>query len=522
MSLITSGGVMDLTLGASARPATSGKLAGFALLEATVRATAATQADTQLEQFLREPSPWRALALWLGQTDSGRLRLTRQHVARLLSRDIARIDELLTRQVNAILHDPAFQKLEASWRGLRYLVEQVPEGENIKVRVLNVSWKELTRDQERALEFDQSQLFRKVYGEEFGTPGGEPFGVLLGDYEVRHRPGPDNPTDDVGTLLALSSVAAAAFAPFLAAVHPSLLDLESFTELERPLNLSRTFEPLEYLKWRAFRHVEDARFIGLVLPRVLMRLPYQDGDGRVDGFRFREEVADPDRRQYLWGNAVYPFGGVLVRAFSSCGWLADIRGVPSDSPGGGVVTGLPVHPFSTDPTGVAPKCSTDVMITDVQEKELAELGFIPLCHCPDTEVAAFYGSPSVQRVKKYDEAAATANARLSAMLPYVLCVSRFAHYLKVIARDRIGAFVGPDECEEYLRRWVNNYVVANEEAGPETKARYPLREARVEIREHPGKPGSYLCVFHLRPHFQLDQVDTALSLWTELAAGNPR
>jgi type VI secretion system ImpC/EvpB family protein len=477
--------------------------------------TALEKKAKPLDRFLQEPSPWKALATWLAQSPARPA--TKQQVAHVLCREIARIDVLLARQVNAILHHPSFQTLEASWRGLRYLVGQVPEGESIKVRVLHVTWKELTRDLERALEFDQSQLFRKVYGEEFGTPGGEPFSVLLGDYAIRHRPTPDHPVDDLAALQAIAAVAAAAFAPFIAGSHPSLLDLEGFTELEQPLNLPRTFEQPEYLKWRAFRQTEDARFIGLTLPRVLMRLPYQDDAGRRDGFRFCEAVSRPDRRQYLWGNAVYAFGAVLMQAFVQSGWLADIRGVPTDARGGGLVPGLPVDGFGTDRPGVAPKCSTDAMITDLQEKELGELGFIPLCPCPSTDAAAFYGNQSVQRARTYDEPAANANAGLSAMLQYILCVARFAHYVKVIARDKIGSFAGPSDCEDYLYRWLAGYVTGNDEVGLETKARYPLREARVQIREHPDKPGSYLGVFHLRPHFQLDQVVTAVRLIAELA-----
>jgi type VI secretion system ImpC/EvpB family protein len=440
----------------------------------------------------------------------------------LLVREIARIDARLTRQVNAILHHPSFQKLEASWRGVRYLVDQIPDEENIKVRVLNVTWKELTRDLERALEFDQSQLFRKVYSEEFGMPGGEPFSVLLGDYAIRPRPTPEHPFDDLGALQAIAAVAAAAFAPFIAGIHPSLLDLEAFTELEQPVNLSRIFEQPEYLKWRALRLADDARFLGLTLPRVLMRLPYRDDVGRADGFHFREVAGMPDRRQYLWGNAVYAFGAVLMRSFAESGWLAAIRGTSADGGGGGRVPGLPVDSFDTDAWGVAPKCPTDILITDTQEKELGELGFIPLCHCLGTAVAAFYGNQSVQRAQAYDEPAANANARLSTMLQYILCVARFAHYVKVIARDKLGSFAGPSECEDYLQRWLFNYVTANDEVGLETKARYPLREARVQIREHPDKPGSYLGIFHLRPHFQLDQVITAVRLITELAPSQPR
>src|SRR5262249_10692791 len=256
---------------------------------------------------------------------------------------------------------------------------------------------------------------------------------LLGDYEIHHRPQPDHPVDDLAALRAIAGVAAAAFAPFIAGVHPSTLDLTSFVELERPLNLPRTFDQLEYLKWRGLRQAEDARFIGLTMPRVLTRLPYQDNTARVDGFRFREEVDAPSRQGYLWGTAVYAFGAVLVRCFAESGWLAAIRGARRGVEGGGVVTGLPVHSFSTDRAGIALKCSTDVIISDAQEKELGDLGFIPLCYCQDTELAAFYGNQSLQKPAKYDEPAATVNATLSAMVQYMLCVSRIAHYVKVIA-----------------------------------------------------------------------------------------
>jgi type VI secretion system ImpC/EvpB family protein len=490
------------------------------VIEATWAAAAAEATD--LDQFHSEPSPWRALAWWLDRRGVHPGRLTGRQLTRLLSRDIAGLDALLTRQVNAILHHPAFQKLEASWRGLRYLVEQVPEGENIKVRVLNVSWKELTRDLDRALEFDQSQLFRKVYGEEFGTPGGEPFGVLLGDYEIHNKPGPDHPFDDTGALVKISAVAAAAFAPFIAGAHPSLLELICFTELERPSNLSRTFEQVDYLKWRALRQTEDARFLGLTLPRVLMRLPYGDDNTRKDGFRFREDVEDPDRRGFLWGNASYAFGAVLVRAFADCGWFAEIRGVPREAVGGGLVTGLPVYSFHTDKTHVAPRSSTNVNLTDLVEKDLSEFGFIPLCHCPDTELAAFYSNPSLQRPQVYDEVAATMNARLSAMLQYMLCVGRFAHYLKVLARDKIGSIGEPRELEELLHRWLLKYVLSGSEDSETAKAQYPLRDAKVQVREHPGKPGSYLSVIHLQPHFQLDVVTTGVRLTTELNPLQPR
>ncbi len=473
----------------------------------------------KLDEFLAAPSPREALLRWLGWRAPPGARLTKDEVTRLLGRDIARLDALLTVQVNAILHHPRFQRLEGSWRGLHYLTGQAEGAENVKVRLLSVSWKEIARDLERAIEFDQSQLFRKVYNDEFGTPGGEPFGLLVGDYEIRPRPTAAHPVDDLSALTGISQVAAAAFAPFVTGAHPSMFGLDRFSELEQPLRVAKTFDQLEYLKWNAFRQTEDSRFVGLTLPRVLMRLPYEDGGGRVDGFRFREEVAGPDRSGYLWGNAAYAFAAVVVRAFAESGWLAGIRGVERDAIKGGLVSGLPVHCFSTDAQGVAPRCSTDVMVGDRQEQELSDLGFLSLSHCADTEFSAFYGSHSAQCPKRYDEPAATTNARISAMLQYMLCVSRFAHYLKVAARDKIGGFAEPGECEEYLNRWLQQYVTSDGEAPTEVKARYPLREASVRVREHPGRPGSYLCVAHLWPHLELDEATATLKVTTELLPG---
>jgi type VI secretion system protein ImpD len=495
------------------------------LLEAVLDGRVETRgpADPLLDQFLREPSFPRALAFYVENSRS-RLpaRATKRDVARLLNREIAQIDALLSRQINAILHHPSFQRLEASWRGLQFLVGKTPEGEpkgqeSVKIRVLSATWRELSRDQQNALEFDQSQLFRKVYEEEFGTPGGEPYGVLLADYEIHHKPSSHHPYDDLDTLTKLTGVAAASFAPLIAGVHPSFFDLERFTELEKPLDLTRTFEQLEYLKWRSLRQSEDARFVGLTVPRVLMRLPYTDDGSRTDDFRFKEDVEDPSRGQYLWGTAVYAFGSVLIRSFTESGWFASIRGAPRGIDGGGIVTGLPVHSFSTDKLGVAPKVSTDVIITDAQEKELGELGFIPLCHCQDTEYSTFFGNQSIQKPLKYDELPATINARLSSMLQYMFCVSRFSHYVKVISRDKLGALNGAGDCEEYLRKWLMRYTTANDNAGIELKSKYPLREARVALRDRPGKPGSYNCIIHLRPHFQLDQLQMAVKLRTELA-----
>jgi type VI secretion system protein ImpD len=497
--------------------------AGADLIDAAVEATipGRREAGTRLERFLREPSEAEALRLWLAWSVPPGARPNKDDAIKMLNRDVARLDALVTGQLNAILHHTRFQRLEASWQGLRYLIEQVDEAEGIKIRVLNVSWKELARDLDRAIEFDQSQLFRKVYSEEFDTPGGEPFGVLIGDYEIHPRPSGGHPVDDLRALEAISRVAAAAFAPFVAGAAPAMFELEEFSGLERPLNLPKTFEQTDYLKWRAFREKEDARFVGLCLPRVLMRRPYEDDGSRLDGFCFREEVAGPSRKKYLWGNAAYAFAAVVARAFAQSGWLANIRGVQRAADAGGLVPGLPVHCFSTDKEDVARKCSTDVIITDFEEHELSELGFIPLCHCPETGFSAFYATNSVQKPKRYDRPAATINARMSAMLQYMLCVSRFAHYLKVAARDKVGAFTEAAECERFLYDWIQQYVTSDADASPETKARYPLREASVQVREHPGKPGCYLCIAHLWPHFELEELTASVKVTTELTPGPP-
>jgi type VI secretion system protein ImpD len=474
------------------------------------------EGETFLERFLSETSPGKALAIWFHGAGLPRDAAGLRRVMQSLQGDIARLDRLLTGQINAILHHPAFRSLEASWRGVHYLVEQAAEAENVKIRLLGVSWKEIVKDIEYAIEFDQSQLFHKIYENEFGSPGGEPFGVLLGDYEIRSRPSRDHPFDDVSVLTGISHIAAAAFAPFISSVHPAVFGVDEFSDLERSLGLSKTFQQLDYLKWRAFRDTEDSRFVGLALPRILLRLPHEDDGSRVDGFCFSETTTDPTQTQYLWGNAAYAFGAVLIRAYGESGWLANIHGVQRDVVGGGVVGGLPVHCFTTDRRGAAPKCSTDVAIVDSLEQELADLGFLPLCHCKDTELSAFYTSQSAQAPKRYDDPAATMNSRFSAMLQHILCVSRFAHYLKILARDKIGAFIEAEECEDYLQRWLARYVAADSEASRQVKAEYPLREAGVRVRPHPGKPGSYLCVAHLWPHSDLEGLTAAIRLTTEL------
>ena len=479
--------------------------------------TGSAPVANRLSAFQSAETVAEALTAWFGEPQTAADPAAKDRLVLRLNAAVARIDDLLTDQLNAVLHQPELQKLEAGWRGLKFLTEQVPDGANIKVRVLHATWKDLTKDQERSLEFDQSALFRKVYSEEFDTPGGEPFGLLVGNYAVTHRPFPDHLTDDVATLRGVSGVAAAAFAPFIAGVDPRLLELDSYADLDPTMDLTKTFAQADYVKWRGFRDGEDARFVGLVVPRVLLREPYSDRGAHGHRFPFRESTTAPDGREYLWGNGAFALGAVAIRAFAESAWLAEIRGTRTGGESAGVVTGLPALSFGDGLTDT-PRAVTDVSLTDRQEKDLSDLGLIPLCHLPGTDKAAFFTTPSVQKPKTYDEPAATANAKLSGMMQYMLCVSRIAHYMKAMIRDKIGSFTGPDEIQEDLRRWFQRYTVGNESATHEMKAKYPLREARVEVTDVPGKPGAYRCNVYLRPHFQLDQLSAAIKLTTQLSA----
>lgn len=420
---------------------------------------------------------------------------------------IAEIDELISRQVSEIMHAPAFQKLESSWTGLHYLVQNTSTGQNLKVKVLNVTKKELIKDFQSALDFDQSSMFKKVYEEEFGTFGGAPFGALLGDFEITRQP------EDMYFVEQMSHVAAAAHAPFITSASPELFGLESYSELGKPRDLSKIFDTVEYAKWKAFRESEDARYVGLTLPRFLGRLPFHPKDGKVvEGFNFVEDVNGTDHSKYLWCNAAYAFGTKLTKAFEDFGWCAAIRGVE----GGGLVEDLPTHTFKTDEGDIALKCPTEIAITDRREKELSDLGFISLVHCKNTDYAAFFGAQSAQRARKYNSDSANANSVLSAQLQYIFAVSRIAHYMKSMMRDKVGSFAAASSVEDFLNRWIMQYVLLDDNASQEAKAQFPLREASVQVSEVPGKPGTYRAVSFLRPHFQLDELSVSLRLVAEL------
>jgi type VI secretion system protein ImpC len=426
----------------------------------------------------------------------------------MLNARIAQLDHLISLQLNEVMHAPEFQRLEASWRGLKYLLSQTETSTMLKIRVLNVSKKELLRDLQRAPEFDQSALFKKVYEEEYGVFGGAPFGAILGDYEFSKS------GQDIELLEKVSQVAAAAHAPFLTAASSEMLNLESFSTLDSPRDLGKIFESTEYAKWKAFRQTEDSRYVALTVPRMLLREPYGNDTVPVEAFHYEERVDGTDHNKYLWGNAAWALGARVTNAFAQYGWCACIRGVES----GGLVEGLPVHNFRTDSGDVAMKCPTEVPITDRREKELADLGFAPLVHCKGTPNAAFFSVQSAQKAKVYDKDAATANARISAQLPYIFAVSRFAHYLKTMMRDKIGGYMSRSDAQTFLNNWISNYVVANDDASMSVKAKRPLKEARVDVQEDPRKPGVYRAIAFLRPHFQLDELSVSMRLVAELPA----
>lgn len=445
------------------------------------------------------------LGEFIGQVMEGTMTISKDTEAMINAR-IAAIDQLISNQLNEIMHHPDFQKLEGSWRGLQYLVDKSETGERLKIRVMNVSKKDLLKDMEKASEFDQSSIFKKVYEEEFGMFGGLSYGTLVGDYEFTSHP------QDMALLEKISGVAAAAHAPFISAAGSDLFNLDSYTDLGQPRDLAKIFQSAEYAKWRSFRESEDSKYVALALPHILMRQPYGQANVPVEAFNFEENVDGTDHSKYLWGNAAYALATRMTDAFAKYSWCAAIRGVE----GGGLVEGLPVHTFNTDEGDVALKCPTEIAITDRREKELADLGFVPLVHCKGTDYAAFFSTQSCNKAKVYDSDAATANARLSSQLQYIMATSRFAHYLKSMMRDKIGSFMTRDEAQKFLNNWIVQYVLLDDDASQSAKARRPLREARIDVTEIPGKPGAYRAVAFMKPHFQLDELNVSLRLVADL------
>jgi type VI secretion system protein ImpC len=419
-------------------------------------------------------------------------------------RAIEAIDSAISEQLREIMHHEKFQRLEGSWRGAHYLVSNSETSATLKLKVINASKKEVAKDLSKAVEFDQSHTFKKLYENEFGMPGGEPYGALIGDYEFTNHP------DDIEFLSNMSNVAAASFCQFLTASDPSLFGFDDWSELSKPRDLEKIFDSAEYVKWRSFRDSDDSRFVTLAMPRTLSRLPYGQDTKPVEEFDY-EEMTDgeiPNNSQYCWSNAAYVLATRLTNAFAEYGWCTAIRGAE----GGGRVNDLPVHLSSTDDGDVDMQCPTEIAITDRRETELSNLGFMPLSHYKNTDYAVFFGAQTTQKPKIYDSHEATANAAISARLPYLMATSRIAHYLKVMARDKVGTFMEAEDMQIWLNQWVNKYVNASEEGGQDMRARYPLRDAKIEVKPVPGKPGSYNAVAWLRPWLQMEELSTSLRM----------
>lgn len=485
--------------GASQAQAQSSEAAaGPSLLEQAIKATKQTE-RSRTEELLRTLTE-EALRGTLSYD---------KNIGKTLEAAIKGIDALVSKQLNAVMHSEPFRKLEGSWRGLNYLVMNSETSQTLKIKMLDVSKKDLFKDLDKASEFDQSQVFKKLYENEFGSAGGEPYSALIGDYEFSNHP------DDIALLQGMSNVAAASFAPFITAPAPGLFGFESWQEMSKPRDLEKIFSTAEYTKWRSFRETEDARFVAMVMPRVLARLPYGAATAPVEAFSYEEAPADAkgkaksmDHDEYCWMNAAYVKGAVLTRAFAESGWCTAIRGAE----GGGKVEGLPTHVFTSDDGDVDTKCPTEIGITDRREAELSKLGFLSLCHYKNTDYAVFFGSQTAQKPKKYDTPDATANAAISARLPYIMATSRFAHYLKVMGRDKVGSFMEAQDIELWLDRWIKNFVNTDKTSNQELRAKFPLAEARIEVKEIPGQPGAYNAVAHLRPWLQMEELTASMRL----------
>jgi type VI secretion system protein ImpC len=482
-----------------------------------------TEFQTTLEaKLVRDPAQAKqvidAISELIDEVDKGEIVLANQDVDILgvINERIAVVDEDINTNLNAALHDDDFRRLESSWRGLHYLVNKAETSTTLKLRLLNATKDEIQKDLERAIEFDQSVQFKKIYEEEYGTFGGSPYSLLVADYEFGRSP------QDLKWLEKMSNVAAAAHAPFIAAASPALFDMDTFEDLNNPRDLAKAFESSELVPWRSFRDSEDSRYVALCLPHFLLRQPYgkdvrHDQKERITGrtpaddVDFQEDL-DGDRKMYCWGNAAYALAERMTNAYALYKWTAAIRGVE----GGGLVEGLPAINFKTDEGDVVLKCPTEVAITDRREKELNDLGFITLVHRKNTDQAAFFGGQTAQKPKVYQDPQATANARLSSQLPYIMAASRFAHYIKAMMRDKVGSFMTKENVSDYLNKWIADYVLLDDRASQSAKASYPLREARVDVEDIVGKPGCYKAVVYLRPHFQLDELTASIRLVAEL------
>lgn len=420
---------------------------------------------------------------------------------------IAQIDKKLSDQINQIIHHEEFKQLESAWRGLHHLVSNTETNHLLKIKVMPLTKKELSRNLKKfkGVMWDQSPIFKKVYEEEYGQFGGEPFGCLVGDYYFDHSP------QDVEILTEVAKISAASHCPFITGVNPSLMQMDSWEELSNPRDITKIFQNTEYAAWRNLRASDDARYLGMALPRFMVRAPYSSKNNPVDDFHFEEEVFS--HKDYAWANAAYAMAVNINRSFSEYGWCTSIRGVES----GGTVENLPTHTFETDDGGVDLKCPTETAISDRREAELSINGLMPLVYRKNSNLAAFIGAQSLQEPTQYHDADATANAKLSARLPYLFACCRFAHYLKCIVRDKVGSFREREDMERWLNDWIMNYVDGDPvNSSQETKAKKPLAAAEVVVEEVADNPGFYTSKFFLRPHYQLEGLTVSLRLVSKL------
>ncbi|NKC34102.1 type VI secretion system contractile sheath large subunit [Falsiroseomonas selenitidurans] len=477
-------------------------------------------AAAPLAALVAEAAPARLLLGWFGEARLAGFARDPDPVEALrgaLDRDVAALDAMLSAQLDAVLAAPRLSRLEGSWRGLAWLVDRLPPtGGRVRVKLLSARWAELCRDLERAVEFDQSQVFRKIYEEEFGTAGGEPFGMIAADYEVRHMPAPGHPTDDVGALTALAGVAAAAFAPLVLAASPALVGLDAFADAAPAFDLASALSGPEHARWRNAAAQEDMRFLCVALPRVLGRAPWPDDGSRVDRFRYRSHA--PGVAQRVWTTPVYGLAAAAIRAFDRYAWPGEVRGAePQEEAVGGVLDHLPFERFAADPPGPPPRAPLDLALTDEQERQISDARLVPLSALEGLAEASFGALPALHRPPRMNSAVAEANQRLSTQINTLLCVSRFAHCIKLMGRDMVGSAREAPEVEYELQRWLDRFVSGLGSGGAEVTAKFPLMDAKVEVRERRGKPGVYGCTVHLKPHHQLDEVGAAFRLVTEFA-----
>jgi type VI secretion system ImpC/EvpB family protein len=480
------------------------------------------QAAARLAAFALGGTAADAVHEWFGEAGS-RLLADPEALRGALDRDIAAIDTAIGRQLDAVLHHPRLTRFEGSWRGLCWLVDGIPNGRRVKVRLLQASWAEICRDLERAPEFDRSTMFRFIYEEEFGSPGGEPYGVVIVDHEVRHKPGPGAPTDDVTAIASLAAVGAAAFAPVLVAGHPALLDVDGWGDLEMVQEVTATLHGPDHARWRSLAGRVDLRFVGVCLPRLLARPPWQDDPLRVDRLRYAEYA--PDLRSRVWMSATYAFAASASRAFAESGWPADVRGVETDRVGGGLVENLAEETFASGPPEAWPRVPAEISLTERQERALIDAGLIPVCALPYSREMVFGSVRSLQAPARHmgqNAAAADASARLSSQINALLCAARFAHYIKVIGRDMVGSFQTAPEIQRRLNEWLQRFVDPSTDSTADQRARFPLGEGLIRVEEKEGKPGVFGCTVHLRPHHQLDDVSATFMLLTEIASPGRR